>query len=381
MPRLRFLVCPDKFKGSLSAPGAANAIRKGLRAVFPSAEILCAPLADGGEGFAAILSHALGCRTVRVPTQNAAGQPIRAPYGWNPATRTAVIELAAAAGLAQLPPSLRDPRTTSTFGAGLLVRDALRRGARTVLLGLGGSATNDAGAGIARALGWKFLDRHGRDLPPGGLALARLTRVEPPDPNPAAGVRIVAACDVTNPLCGPNGCAHVFAPQKGATPGHVRQLDAALRHLAGLTRPRPASRPGDGAAGGTAWGLRVFLGAELQSGFDIIADAIRLPELIARADAVFTGEGAFDAQSLQGKAVGRVLDLCRAAGVPGIVLAGSVPSDEKGLPFAPSLSILTGPMELSQATAQAARLLAAAATRAALILKAGGAIAGKRRRA
>lgn len=343
-PPLRVVVAPDSFKGTLSSAEAASAIARGLARALPGAvRTRCAPVADGGEGTVdAWLAATPGARRIECDALDPLGRPVRAAYGWRGTDATAVVELAAASGLPLLAPDERDPGRASTFGTGLLLRDALARGARRIFLGLGGSATNDGGTGLAAALGARFLDEAGEPLPPGGLALSRLARVElAPVREALRGVEIAAACDVTNPLCGREGASFVYGPQKCA-PGSARQplleaLDRALARLAEtVSRAEPAAdassrppqdRPGAGAAGGAGFGVLALLGGRLVPGAAWIAEATGLADLIAGADWVVTGEGRLDAQTLRGKAPAAVARLAAAAGVPVAFVCGQIAPD------------------------------------------------------
>ena len=318
---MNVVVACDKFKGSLTAVAAAAAIRRGLRRRWPRANIVLQPLADGGDGTTAVLHAALGGRWVsRRVTGPLPGQTIRARYLWLPGPRLAIIETAAASGLARLDPAQRRPLRATTYGTGQLLADAIRRGARRILLGLGGSATTDGGVGAATALGWQFRDRAGNRIGLGGGELSRIHTVLPPPAwNPPP---IEVLCDVTNPLCGPHGAAAVFGPQKGATPAMVRQLDAGLRHLA--RRVGIPARAGAGAAGGFGGGAVAFLNGRLVPGIETIARLVGLADKIRAADLVITGEGRFDEQSLDGKVVSGVLRLARRHRVAVIILAGEV---------------------------------------------------------
>ena len=323
---LRVVVAPDSFKGTLTAAEAAEAIASGLAEILPSgSEILRAPMADGGEGTVdAWLAAVPGAKRIEVDTLDPFDRPIRAVYGWLPSKRTAVVEIAAASGLPLLAPEERDPGRASTFGTGLLIRDALARGAKRLYLGLGGSATNDGGAGLASALGVRFLDENGEPLPRGGLALARLARVDlAPLRAALRRVEVLAACDVTNPLCGPSGASAVYGPQKcarGAEPGPlVAELDAALAHFADVVSHAESAEgaelaPGAGAAGGAGFGVLALLGGRLVPGVEWIAGATGLAEKLDGADWVVTGEGALDAQTFRGKTPAGVAAAARAAG-------------------------------------------------------------------
>lgn len=341
---MRVLVMPDKFKGTLTSDQAARAIVRGLRRVWPRARFTRQALADGGEGFAAALIRATGGSARRCATIDAANRPLRASWGWLDDGRTAVFDLAAASGLAQLPASLRDPRCTSTVGSGMLLRHAIAAGATKILIGLGGSATNDGGVGLASALGWAFLDRRGTAITPDGAGLLQLERILAPKPRPR--IRIVAASDVDNPLFGRRGAAFRFAPQKGADAGAVRELDRGLRRLARIVE-RDVGRdcaaiPGAGAAGGCGFGLMAFFDARLESGFDILRREIRLDALLREHDLVVTGEGAFDLTSLGGKAPYRLARLATRMRVPVWGLFGRIAVPSSKLPFARAAALVDG---------------------------------------
>ncbi len=316
---MRVLVAPDKFKGSLSARDAAAAIASGFES--PRGFIVdCCPVADGGEGFA----EALAKRFDRVDAiQDPLGRLIEAQCGW-PDDSTAVIEMSEASGMRRLAAHERNPWQASTFGTGQLILHAASRGARRVLVGLGGSATNDAGAGAAAALGWQFLTSDGEPLDPKPANFLAIERIEPPEDSPLP--MIVAACDVANPLLGPDGASRVYGPQKGADPQMVGHLELALDHLAGLVAEQlevdHRGMRGAGAAGGLGYGLATFCGAELKPGFALVAEALGLEERIAQADLVITGEGSIDAQTLYGKAPAEVARLAKKYGKPVAAVCG-----------------------------------------------------------
>lgn len=324
--RVRIVVAPDSFGGTLSAVEAAAAMTAGWRRSAPGDELVALPLSDGGPGFVDVLGSVLSGRTVPVPTTDPLGRP--AVGAVLLVGGTAYVESAQATGLHLLAPAERDPLRTGTAGLGVLLAAAVECGARTVVVGLGGSATNDAGAGMLAALGVDLLDAAGAALPPGGLALAALDRAE--GAPQLRGARLVAATDVDNPLCGPHGATAVFGPQKGLRPADTARLDAALarwaevveRDLPGVP-PGLAELPGAGAAGGL--GAALFaLGGSRQAGLDVVGAAVGLPAAVAGADLVLTGEGSFDFQSLRGKVTGGVAGVAAAAGVPCLVLAGQV---------------------------------------------------------
>jgi len=324
---MRIVVAPDKFKGSLDADGVAAAVAAGITAVRPGAEVLLRPIADGGDGTVAAALRA-GYRSLPVTVSGPDGRPVSAVVAVQGGT--AVVELATAAGLTLAPLT---PMTATTHGVGELVRAALDAGARRVVLGIGGSATTDGGAGMLQALGVRLLDAGGAELPPGGAALAHLDRVDTGGLDPRlAGVEVVVASDVDNPLTGPHGAAHVFAPQKGADPAQVEELDAALTRWAEVLRRDlgvdVAGRPGAGGAGGTAAGAMAVLGATVVSGAGLVCDLVGLGDALAGADLVLTGEGALDLQTLHGKAPAVVAERARAAGVRCLGLAGVVQLSE-----------------------------------------------------
>lgn len=364
---MRVVVAPDSFKGSLTARQAADAIAAGVRRAAPDAEVLAVPVADGGEGTATCLADAWGTSLVPVPSTDALGRPCEAAYARSPDGRTAAVELASASGLpavADVPARAGD---ADTRGTGTVARAALDAGAEEVLLCVGGSATTDGGTGLLHALGARFLDADGRELPPGGAALAHLARVDDTGLHPRArAARWRIACDVTNPLLGPDGAAAVYGPQKGASPALVAELDAALACLADVLREQygtdVAELPGAGAAGGTPASLVALLGARLEPGAPLVLGATGLPGHLAGADLVLTGEGSFDAQSLQGKLVSVLATTAHEAGAgPVVVLAGHVglPAGAlAGTPVRAALSIARGPAGLPDLSTDAAPLLA-----------------------
>ena len=327
---MKILIAPDSFKGTLSARRAAEAMAAGVRRARPEAEVVLMPLADGGEGTAEALVTATGGRLVARRVTGPRGEPVEANFGLlGPDGRTAVVEMAQAAGLGLVPPDRRDPRVTTTFGVGELLRAAVETGAREMIVGLGGSATNDGGAGAMQALGVRFLDANDRLLPPGGAALARLARIDTAAFDfPWDRLTITAASDVRNPLVGPEGAAAVYGPQKGADPAAVAELDAALARYASIVRRDlgcdVAGLPGAGAAGGLGAALAAFLGATFRPGIDVVLDAGEFDAQAQDADWVLTGEGHIDAQTLSGKAISGVLARCRKHDVRLIAFGGVV---------------------------------------------------------
>jgi glycerate kinase len=357
----------------------ADAIERGVRAVFPGAEVVKVPIADGGEGTVEALVVATGGRAVETEVHGPLGEPVRARWGVLGDGATAVIEMAAASGLPLVPPDRRDPRVTTTRGTGELVRAALDAGLRRIVLGIGGSATNDGGTGMARALGIRFLDEGGRDLPEGGAALARLARVDLSGVDRRVGdADLLVACDVDNPLTGPRGASAVYGPQKGATPAMVQELDAALGRFAGVARAatgRDVDRvPGAGAAGGLGAGLLLFTPARLRPGVEIVLETTGFDGRVRDADLVVTGEGRTDFQTAMGKAPVGVAAAAKRHGVPVICLAGGLGDGaddvlSKGIDAV--ASTVPAPMTLADAVAGGAALVEAAAARACRLVNVG----------
>jgi len=374
---MRILCAPDSFKESMTAPEAAAAMARGVRRVLPDADVVEIPLADGGEGTCATLVAALGGELLEVPCTDALGRPATGTVGYVADRALAVIEVASACGLEQIPTHLRDARTTSTAGVGHLVAAAVRMGARHLIVGLGGSATNDAGTGMLSALGVRFLDVQGEELRPGGADLRRLASIDGSGLLPElAGVEIVLASDVNNPLVGPNGASRVFGPQKGATPEAVDELDLALTRWADVVEDARGVTvrdvPGAGAAGGLGAAFLAFTGATVRSGIEVVMDAVGLPQLLESTDLVLTGEGSVDAQSAGGKVPWGVAATAHAEGVPVVVFGGRIEGAVEAAPppgvraIVPIVRDLTdlpralaeGPVNLERAVAMACRLIA-----------------------
>jgi glycerate kinase len=325
---VKVVVAPNSFKGTLTATQAAHAIAQGVRQVIPDAEIVEVPVADGGEGTAEALVTANGGTYHWANVEGPLGAPVHASYGLIDGGRTAVMEMASASGFSLVTDAQRDVRRASTYGFGQLLEAARAMGARTIICGIGGSATNDCGAGMAQALGARLLDAFGRDVPRGGAALRNVVRIDVSGMNPAwKSVRVRVACDVTNPLTGPKGASHVYGPQKGADPETVDLLDRALRHFAEIIATdlgkQVADVPGAGAAGGTGAGLIGFLDATLEPGAALIVTASGFDEHLAGADLVITGEGRVDGQTAYGKAPGEVAKRAQKAEVPALLIAGT----------------------------------------------------------
>ena len=326
---MRIVIAPQSLKGSLTAAEAGQAIAEGVREAYPEAEIEIVPVADGGEGTVQALVDATGGQIVSQTVTGPLGEPVDAFYGLLGDGRTAAIEMAACAGLPLVPVERRDPRITTTYGVGELMQAALDRGRRHFIIGIGGSATNDGGAGMAQALGAALLSQDQQPIARGGAALATLASIslETLDAR-LSECTIDVACDVNNPLCGPRGASAVYGPQKGATPEMVAQLDAALEHYAQIIERDLGAAvkdiPGAGAAGGLGAGLIAFLHATLRPGAQIVLEAVHLEERVRTADLVITAEGQIDVQTAYGKSIGAVAGVAKRYGIPVLALAGGL---------------------------------------------------------
>ena len=325
----RYLCAPDSFKESLTAMEAARAMAQGIENADHDAEVRCLPMADGGEGTARALVDATGGSMRAVPVHDPLGRPVEGHFGLLADGTTAVVETAEASGLALLEAKERNPLIASSYGTGELMLAAVRSGAKRIIVGLGGSATNDAGAGLLQALGVRLLDKNGNDLAHGGAALANLTTIDISTMDPALkNVAITAACDVTNPLTGPTGASAVFGPQKGASKDDVATLDAALAHFAQVIDSQLGVAvndvPGAGAAGGIGAALKGFLNAEFRPGIAIVIEQSGLDEAAQWADVVFTGEGSIDFQTKFGKTPAGVAETAKRHGKPVIAVAGHI---------------------------------------------------------
>ncbi|MDC8758283.1 glycerate kinase [Janthinobacterium fluminis] len=376
---MEILIAPDSYKESLTALQVAAEIEAGFREVFPDARYVKMPLADGGEGTVQALIDAMAGRRVELSVAGPLGEPVAAFYGLTGGAAIAVIEMAAASGLALLPPARRNPLRTSSYGTGELIRAALDAGARRFVLGVGGSATNDGGAGIAQALGVRLLDGDGAELGPGGAELARLRRIDVAGLDPRiAACRIDVACDVSNPLCGPQGASAVFGPQKGADAGMVAQLDANLRHYAAIIARdcgvNIVAVPGAGAGGGAAAAMLAFLGGRLRPGTDIVNDAVGLDAAVATADLIVTGEGRIDSQTIHGKTPIGVARAALRHGKPVIAIAGCLAASAAAV-HAHGIDAVFGavsrPCSVADALAAAAVNVRSAARNVAATLKLG----------
>jgi glycerate kinase len=376
---MKIIIAPDSFKESLSSIEVARQIEAGFRAIFPDAEILKLPVADGGEGTVEALVAATGGEIRKARVSGPLGMPVEAFYGVCGNGRTAVIEMAAASGLALVPTDRRNPLLTSSSGTGQLIRRALDDGLGHLIIGIGGSATNDAGAGMLQALGVRLLDGQGRDLPAGGGGLGRLATIDVSGLDPRLReCQIEVACDVDNPLTGERGASAVDGPQKGATPEMVAELDANLALFARMVE-RDLGRsietvPGAGAAGGMGGALLAFLGARLRPGVEIILDAIDLKTLVRDADLVITGEGRIDGQSVYGKTPVGVARIAGEQRVPVIALAGGLGSDAEDVlacGIQALFSVVHGPCKIEEALATAARNVRRTARNLAAVLRLG----------
>jgi glycerate 2-kinase len=354
---MKIVLAPDSFKGSASAAALCQAMAAGIRSAVPDAEIVQLPMADGGEGTMDNLVYATSGRIIEAPTTDPLGRPIIGRYGVLGDDVTVVVELAEASGLTRLDRHERDPLRASTYGTGLLLRHALASGYRSFIVGLGGSATNDGGAGMLQALGLRLSDASGEELAPGGARLAELASID------GSGwdarileSRFVIASDVRNPLLGPEGASCVFGPQKGADAAMVQELDDALRQFAAKlhdwTGIDVASAPGGGAAGGAGAALLACFGAEMRSGAQLVMEALRFKERLAGADWVVTGEGRLDAQTESGKVISAICDAAGDAQVPVIALCGSIdpaPGLARRMGLTAAFSITPGPCSLEEA--------------------------------
>lgn len=368
---MRILVAPQEFKGSLTAVEAADCFGEAAHGVHPDAELDLAPIADGGPGTVEAIVRAARGRMSIARVSGPLGGPVDARWGRIDDGRTGVIEMAAAAGLTLLGAEQLDPRRASTHGVGELIGHALEARVERMLIGVGGSATNDGGAGAAAALGARFFDDAGRPLAAGGAALARLARIEVAALDQRlAATEIAVLCDVQNPLIGPDGASAVYGPQKGADAAAVAELDRALANYAGIVERdlggEIAALAGGGAAGGLAAGLAAFCGARLVSGFDAVAAAIGLAERVARADLVLTGEGRLDTQSAWGKSVAGVALLAQAAGKPCVAVCGLIEGDGRLPGLTAGEQSTPAGMPVAEAMARAPELVAAAVGRALL---------------
>jgi glycerate kinase len=384
---MKIIIAPDSYKGSLTSMEVARAVEKGIRRVLPKARCTSVPMADGGEGTVQSLVDATGGRFIRKRVKGPAGKPVTARYGMLADGETAVIEMAEASGLPLVSGRSRNPLRTTTFGTGQLMVDAMNKGARRIIIGIGGSATTDGGAGMAQALGVRFRDRRGniiRGAAAGGM-LDRIAGIDMSGRHEAVErTTITVACDVDNPLYGKRGAAHVFGPQKGATPAAVKKLDANLRHFGDVIKRSlgrdVAKLKGAGAAGGLGAGLMAFAGAELRSGIDIVVEAVRLERHVKTADLVITGEGQVDFQTAYGKTPAGVARVARRYKVPVVAIGGGLADDARDV-FKHGIdgieAAVARPMTLDEAVDSSKDMIANAAERVMRLIVIGGEMAEK----
>ena len=376
---MKVIIAPQGFKDSVSALAAANAIERGVLAAEPEASTVLVPVADGGDGTLDALVNSTSGQVFQSTVIGPLGQPLEAMWGVMGDGQTVVVEMARASGLALVPPKQRDPRITTTYGTGQIIKEALDRGFNRIIVGLGGSATNDGGTGMATALGARFLDEEGRAISTGGAALARLANVDAGKLHAGlANATIVGATDVSNPLCGPTGASAIYGPQKGASPEVVAELDAALLNFARVVHrdlgQDVADLPRAGAAGGLGAGLVVFAGARLKSGIDMVCDVLGFDGHLEGADLVITGEGQADQSTIYDKAPVGVARRALLQNVPTILLAGSLgPGHEELYQHGISgvVCIADRPMSVAQSLKRTEELLEAAAQRTIRLLRAG----------
>ncbi|MEZ9741153.1 glycerate kinase [Vibrio splendidus] len=389
---MKIVIAPDSFKESLSAVSVAACIEKGFREIFPDAEYVTLPLADGGEGTVDVLLQGLSGQKRTHQVEGPLGALVNAEWAMlessdsNP-NKTALIEIAAASGLDLLKPEQRDPLVASSFGTGQLILAAIERGAQTIILGLGGSATNDGGAGIVQALGGRLLDSKGQDdngqeLNRGGAALAELASIDLTGlDSRCADIELIVACDVDNPLCGDNGASHIFGPQKGATPDQVLMLDKALANFAQIAESQGCvggndpvhKRTGYGAAGGTPMGLGLLFNMQIKPGIEMVLDVLQADEVLKGADLVITGEGQMDNQTLQGKTPYGIAKRASLQGIPTIGIAGSLGTEVEALygEMSSLFGTVRSPQPLNQVLQEAEMNLTRTARNIAATLKLG----------
>ena len=375
---MKVVIAPDSYKGCLSALEVAKAMERGVLSVFPSAEVRKIPIADGGEGTVAALVTATNGQLRQTEVTDPLGNKIIAHWGVLGDGRTAVIEMAAASGLPLVPKEKRDPRVTTTYGTGELIKAALAEGLAKIIIGIGGSATNDGGTGMARALGVRFLDAAGQEVAAGGGSLAEICQIDATGLDPRLkNTEIVVACDVDNPLCGTRGASAVFGPQKGATPEMVQQLDAGLAKYASCARQATgrdvAEKAGAGAAGGLGAGLMFFTPAQLKPGVEIVLDAVGFSDIVRDADFVITGEGRTDFQTAFGKAPVGVAKVAKTHGAPVFCISGGLgegADDVLAQGIDAVMSICDRPLSLEECMAAGAQLIEPAAARLSRIVMA-----------
>ncbi|KQQ77820.1 glycerate kinase [Acinetobacter sp. Leaf130] len=362
---MKVVIAPDSFKDSLSALCVAQAVARGWQEVFPEAETILCPMADGGEGTLEAVLEVCEGEWRETTVIGPLGKPVQAKWGWLEKQKIAMIEMAQASGIQLVPPSERDACQSTTFGTGQLILDALDAGVEEIILTVGGSATNDGGTGLLTALGARLLDSNQHVLPAGGLALQTLSKIDLTHFDPRIQqTRFVLAADVTNPLCGPNGASYIFGPQKGATSAQVQLLDQALANFADVSAQLlgfdKRDEAGSGAAGGLGFAAKSYLNAEFKAGVEVVAELNQLAHKISSADWVITGEGKFDQQTLNGKTVLGVSRVAEMKNVPVIVIAGTLGEGYQALyehGVTAAFSLTNGPIILEQACEQAAELI------------------------
>ena len=382
---MKVVIAPQSFKGSISALDAARAMEEGVRRVVSDVETVLVPVADGGDGTLETLVEATGGDIRSATVTGPIGKAVTAEWGALGDGETAMIEMARTSGLALLTLDERDPLRATTYGLGEVIREALDAGFRSFIVGIGGSATNDAGAGMAQALSVRLLDEAGNDLPPGGAALADLRRIDTSGLDErAVEASFSVACDVSNPLTGPEGASAVYGPQKGATPELVPQLDAALKNFSEIVERDIGtsidSVPGSGAAGGLGGGMMAFLGGSLRAGVDIVLDQVGLDEMLERADLVITGEGQLDFQTVYNKAPIGVAWRAKERGIPVIAISGSLGKgfeDVHAEGIDAVSSIVCAPMTLDEASTRGGELIANAVAEAIRFMKVGSKVFGR----
>lgn len=374
---MKIVIATDSFKGSISAEGACRLIKQGMEAVL-DAEYIPVPMADGGEGTVEAMVAALQGELRQVEVTGPLGEKVLASFGLVRDRKTAIIEMAAASGLPLVPEPLRNPEVTTTYGTGELIRAALEQGCEELIIGIGGSATNDGGAGMIQALGGRLLREDGSPIPWGGAGLLELARIDLSGLDPRLEqVRLQVACDVDNPLCGPKGAAYVYGPQKGATPQQVERLDRALGHYAEVIQRELGKDvrhiPGAGAAGGLGAGFLAFTKAKLRPGVEIVMETVGLEELVKDADLVITGEGAIDGQSVRGKTPVGVARVAAKYGCPVIAIVGSVGLGSHEVHtqgITAYFSLINRPMSLATAMAETEDLILDLASQIGRLVKA-----------
>jgi len=331
---MKIVVAPDSFKGSLTAIEVSDAIEKGIREVFPEAEIIKIPMADGGDGTVQCLVNATGGKILEEKVIGPLGNEVWAFYGILGDRKTAIVEMAAASGLTLVPENKRDPLITTTYGTGQLIKAALNQGCRKIIIGIGGSATNDGGAGMVQALGVKLLDQEGKEVGFGGGELKKIVKIDISCIDKRlSDIKVLVASDVNNPLCGPQGASRIYGPQKGATPEIIEELDESLAYFAELIK-RDLHKdikdiPGAGAAGGLGASLIAFLNAEFRPGIEIMIEAVKLEQAIKDADLVITGEGKIDSQTIYGKAPIGVAKIAKKHNIPVVAVAAIIEEDSR----------------------------------------------------